>query len=104
MLAFTVMMGAFSANAGIRSHSLSALAMTRSLTPSERRQRPFSFFLVDLPASDQRNLLCDGHLTGISSAFILASGSRMGDIDPVLNSDPGFQGPVAQSTLPLISS
>ena len=85
-------------------YSTSASAMTRSLTPSEKRQRRFSFFLVDPPASDQRNLLCDGHLTGISSAFILASGSRTGDVDPIFNSESGFQGPIARSTPPLISS
>ena len=84
--------------------SMSALAMMRSLTPGARWKRRFSVLIVDVPATYQRNLLRDCHLTGTSSAFILSSASLMEDIDPILIPDPEFQGPVAQSTPPSISS
>jgi hypothetical protein len=48
---------------------MSALAMTRSLTPGARWQRRFSFLIVDVPASYKRYLLRACHLTGTSPAF-----------------------------------
>src|ERR1700691_435128 len=78
--------------------------MIPSLTPDARWKRRFSFLIVDVPGSYKRNLLRDCHLTGTSPAFILSSASRMEGIDPILIPDPEFQGPVAQSTPPSISS
>jgi hypothetical protein len=76
----------------------------RSLTPGARWKRRYSFLIVDVPASYQRNLFRDCHLTGTSPAFILSSGSLMEGIDPIFVPDSEFQGPVAQSTPPSISS
>ena len=69
-----------------------------------RRQRRFSFSIVDVPASYQRNLLRACHLTGTCSAFILSSGSLMEGMKSILIPDPAFQGTVARSTPPLVSS
>ena len=80
------------------------LLILRSLTPCARRERRFSFLIVDVPASYRRNLLRNCHLTGTSPAFIFSSASLIEGIDTVLITDPEFQGPVAQSTPPSISS
>lgn len=85
---------------------MSALTMMRSLTPGERWKDldAFLVLIVDVPASYQRNLLRDCHVTGTSPVFILSSASLVEGIDPVLISDPEFHGSGAQSTPPSISS
>lgn len=72
--------------------------------PSRTCSSHFSFLIVEVPASYQRNLLRDCHLTGSSPAFILSSASLMEGIGPIVIPDPEFHGPVAQSTSPSISS
>jgi len=80
------------------------LLILRSLVPGARRERRFSFLIVDVPASYRRNLLRNCHLTGTSPAFTFSFASLMEGKDTVLISDPEFQGPVAQSIPPSIAS
>ncbi len=72
--------------------SLSEIAMMRSLTPGARWKRRFSFLIVDVPASYQRNLLRDCHLTGTPSVLILSSRFAHGSIDPILMPDSRVPG------------